>query len=89
MQQLRLRSERKTQRLPNKVDMGIYILNYITMLKYNLRGPIRREQEFLLSHNDLDISVKGINEALLRVGDACKSEYTAMGIGYADRNMFT
>ena len=45
------------------------------MLEYNLRGPIRRVQKFLLAHNDLDISVKGINNALLRVGDASKSEY--------------
>ena len=55
-------------------DMDIYLLNYITMLKYNLRGPIRKVQEFLGANNDLDLSVKGINDALLRVGDACKSE---------------
>ena len=65
----------KHKDFPNSGDMGIYLLNYITMLKYNLRGPIRRVQEFLLARNDLDISVKGINDALLRVGDACKSEY--------------
>ena len=65
----------KHKDFPNKSDMGIYLLNYIRMMKYNLRGPIRRVQEFLLAHNDLDISVKGINDALLRVGDACKSEY--------------
>ena len=58
----------KHKDFPNRGDMGIYLLNYITMLKYNLRGPIRRVQEFLLAHNDLDISVKGINDALLRVG---------------------
>ncbi|EQD54935.1 transposase IS66, partial [mine drainage metagenome] len=58
--------------------MGIYLLNYITMLKYNLRGPMRRVQEFLLNNNELDLSVKGINNALLRVGDACRNEYNAM-----------
>ena len=63
---------------PHTGDMGIYLLNYITMLKYNLRGPIRRVQEFLKINNDLDLSVKGINDALIRVGDACKSEYTAI-----------
>lgn len=61
--------------LPQKGDMGIYLLNYITMLKYNMRGVIRRVQEFLITNNDLDLSVKGINDALLRVGDACRSEY--------------
>ncbi len=63
---------------PQTGDMGIYLLNYITMLKYNLRGPIRRVQEFLMANNDLGLSVKGINDALLRVGDACRSEYTAI-----------
>ncbi len=63
---------------PQTGDMGIYLLNYITMLKYNLRGPVRKVQEFLLNNNELDLSVKGINDALLRVGDACKNEYTAI-----------
>jgi len=63
---------------PQTGDMGIYLLNYITMLKYNLRGVIRKVQEFLKTNNNLDLSVKGINDALLRVGDACRSEYTAI-----------
>ena len=63
---------------PRTGDMGIYLLNYITMLKYNLRGVIRKVQEFLLRNNDLNLSVKGINDALLRVGDACRNEYTAI-----------
>ena len=61
---------------PRTGDMGIYLLNYITMLKYNLRGPIRRVQEFISTNNDLDLSVKGINNALLRVGDSCRNEYS-------------
>ena len=63
---------------PQTGDMGIYLLNYIVMLKYNLRGPIRKVQEFLGANNDLDLGVKGISDALLRVGDACKSEYIAI-----------
>ena len=63
---------------PQTGDMGIYLLNYITMLKYNLRGVIRRVQEFLVTNNNLNLSVKGINDALLRVGDACRNEYTAI-----------
>ena len=63
---------------PQVGDMGIYLLNYITMLKYNLRGVIRKVQEFLKTNNDLNLSVKGINDALLRVGDACRSEYAAI-----------
>ena len=63
---------------PQTGDMGIYLLNYIVMLKYNLRGPIRRVQEFLRNNNGLDLSVKGIADAILRVGDACKNEYIAI-----------
>lgn len=63
---------------PQTGDMGIYLLNYVTMLKYNLRGVVRRVQEFLKANDDLNLSVKGINDALLRVGDACKSEYNAI-----------
>ena len=63
---------------PQTGDMGIYLLNYITMLKYNLRGVIRRVQEFLVTNNSLNLSVKGINDALLRVGDACRSEYATI-----------
>ena len=59
---------------PQTGDTGIYLLNYVTMLKYNLRGPIRRVQKFLLANNDLDLSVKGINDALLRDGDACRCQ---------------
>ncbi|QRF75979.1 Transposase [Thermoplasmatales archaeon] len=61
---------------PQTGDMGIYLLNYITMLKYNLRGPVRKVQEFISTNNDLDLSVKGINDALLRVGDSCRNEYS-------------
>ncbi len=60
---------------PQERDMGIYLLNYIKMLKYNLLGVIKKVQEFLSVNNDIDLSVKGINDALLRVGDICKSEY--------------
>jgi transposase len=63
---------------PQTGDMGIYLLNYVTMLKYNLRGPIRRVQEFLITNDNLNLSVNGINDALLRVGDVCRSEYLAI-----------
>ena len=64
---------------PQKGDMGIYLLNYITMLKYNMRGVIRKVQEFISVNNNLDLSTKGIEDALLRVGEACKVEYDAIG----------
>jgi len=45
------------------------------MLKFHLRGVLRKIQDFLIHNNDFDISVKGIHDILLRVGDACKNEY--------------
>ena len=45
------------------------------MLKYHLRGVLRKIQDFLLCSLDFEISVKGIHDVLLRVGDACKNEY--------------
>ena len=68
----------KHRDLPQKGDMGISLLNYITMLKYNLRGVIRRVQEFLKTNNDPDLSIKGINDAFMRVGEASKAEYAAI-----------
>lgn len=62
---------------PQKGTLGIHMLACITMLKYHLRGPIRKIQEFLAVNNNFSISTMGINNALLRVGDACRSEYDA------------
>jgi len=60
---------------PQKGDFGIYLLVYITILKFHLRGVLRKIQDFLLYEDNFEISVKGINDILLRVGDACKNEY--------------
>lgn len=60
---------------PQKGNFGIVILVYITMLKYHLRGVLRKIQDYLLYKDDFEISAKGINDALLRVADACKNEY--------------
>ena len=54
---------------------GPNLLVYITMLKFHLRGPIRKVQEFLHHCSDFDISPKGIHDILLRVGEACRGEY--------------
>ena len=60
---------------PQIGNFGIYLLVYITMLKFHLRGVIRRIQDFLLFDNNFKISPKGILDILLRVGDVCKTEY--------------
>jgi transposase len=60
---------------PQKGIFGVNLLTYITVLKYHLRGVIRRIQDFLRHLCGFDISVKGIHDVLLRVGNACKNEY--------------
>jgi hypothetical protein len=60
---------------PKTGDFGIFILVYIVMLKFFLRGVIRKIQDFVLRYNDLEISPKGIHDILLRVGEACKKDY--------------
>lgn len=60
---------------PKKGILGINLLVYITMLKFFLRGPIRKLRDFLLYENGFPISPKGILDALLRVSKSCRSEY--------------
>ena len=60
---------------PQIGNFGIYLLVYITMLKYHLRGVLRKIQDFLLYSHNFEISTKGIHDILLRVGDVCKVEY--------------
>ncbi|MDP3104610.1 MAG: transposase, partial [Candidatus Methanoperedens sp.] len=60
---------------PKIGGFGIFILVYIVMLKFFMRGVIRKIQDFVLRYNDLEISPKGIHDILLRVGEACKKDY--------------
>jgi len=60
---------------PQIGDIGIYLLVYMTMLKYYLRGPLRRVKDFLYYNDSFEISPKGVMDGLLRVGDSCKKGY--------------
>ena len=60
---------------PKEGVFGVNLITYITMLKFHLRGVIRRIQDFLRHLCGFDISVKGIHDVLLRVGNACRGEY--------------
>jgi hypothetical protein len=60
---------------PQTGNFGVFILVLITMLKFHLRGVIRKIQNFLFHSHKFDISVKGIHDMLLRVGNVCKDEY--------------
>jgi transposase-like protein len=65
----------KHENCPHEGNFGIYLLVYITMLKFHLRGVIRKIRDFLAYNNSFEISVMGINNVLLRVGNACKGGY--------------
>lgn len=54
---------------------GPNLLAYQALLKYELRGSLRRVAEFLSQREGLDVSPKGVLDALRRVADACRSEY--------------
>lgn len=60
---------------PNEGIFGVNLLTYITMLKYQIRGVLRKIQAFLKYLCGFNISVTGIHDILLRVGKACKREY--------------
>jgi hypothetical protein len=47
----------------------------MTMLKYHLRGPLRKVRDFLYYKDSFEISPKGVMDGLLRVGDSCKNGY--------------
>ncbi|MCX6665423.1 MAG: IS66 family transposase [Euryarchaeota archaeon] len=60
---------------PQVGNFGIYLLVYVTILKFHLRGVLRKIQDFLFYDNNFEISTKGIHDILLRVGDVCKISY--------------
>lgn len=63
---------------PQEGTFGVHTLSYVTMLRFHLRGVYRKIQDFLHHLCDFSISPKGINDILLRVGDACKQEFYKM-----------
>ena len=60
---------------PQVGHFGIHLLVYVTILKFHLRGVLRKVQDFLFFENNFEISTKGVHDILLRVGDACKISY--------------
>ena len=63
---------------PQEGTFGVHTLSYVTMLRFHLRGVYRKIQDFLHYLCDFSISAKGINDLLLRVGEACKKEFYLM-----------
>jgi transposase len=63
---------------PTKGRFGVNLLVYSTMLKFHMRGPLRKIEEFMLYHNDFKASTKAVMDMHLRVGEICKIEYDKM-----------
>jgi len=60
---------------PQIGGLGISLMTKITLLRFQLRGVLRRIQEFLWSHWNFDLSATGVNDVLIRVGTAFQSRY--------------
>jgi transposase-like protein len=63
------------ERCPQVGTIGPALLVLIAMLKFYLRGPIRRVQEFLRQMCGFEISPMGVHDILLRVSEACRADY--------------
>ena len=66
----------KDAECPQKGRFGVNLLVYLIMLKFSLRGVLRRIKDFAFHLNAFDITPKGIQDAILRVGEACKNAYS-------------
>jgi len=60
---------------PRVGGLGIHLMTKITLLRFQLRGVLRRIQEFLWCHWCFELSATGVNDVLLRVGNAFQSRY--------------
>ena len=65
----------KHEGCPREGRFGVNLLVYVTMLKFMLRGVLRRICGFARHVNGFDITPKGVHDMLMRVGGACQSEY--------------
>jgi transposase len=66
------------QDCPNHGRFGIGVLTEVTMLRFHLRGVLRRIQDSLWYLHDFDLTAQGVNDVLFRVAQACKQEYVRL-----------
>ena len=66
----------KDAECPQKGRFGVNLLVYLIMLKFSLRGVLRRIKDFAFHLNAFEITPKGIQDAILRVGAVCKTAYS-------------
>lgn len=60
---------------PREGRFGINLLVHVTMLKFMLRGVLRKICEFTKHANGFEISPKGVQDMLMRVSRVCEKEY--------------
>jgi transposase len=60
---------------PKVGGLGISLMTNITLLRFQLRGVLRRIQQYLGDHWGFDLSATGISDVLLRVGKAFQGSY--------------
>jgi transposase len=60
---------------PQVGTIGVRLMARITTKKFPQREPLRMIQDSLLEQHEFSLSPKGIQDVLLRVGDACVPEY--------------
>ena len=63
---------------PSQGRFGINVLTEVTMLRFHLRGVLRRIQDSLWYLHELALSAQGVNDVLFRVALACKQEYLGL-----------
>ncbi len=71
----RFTAKNNTHPYPEEGRFGVNLLVYIAMLKFSLRGVIRRIGDFASQTISFIISPKGLLDMLNRVAQACKAEY--------------
>jgi hypothetical protein len=65
----------KHEDCPQEGRFGINLLVHVTLLKFMLRGVLRKICGFTKYANGFEISPKGVQDMLLRVSGACEKEY--------------
>lgn len=70
-----LKFKSKHENCPQVGIFGPNLMTRITLLKFQLRGVLRKIVDFLKSNDSFEITPAGILTILLRVGKACKKEY--------------
>lgn len=68
----------KQNTIPLKGDYGIELILLIVIIKFTLRGVLRKTASFLDYRHDLDITAASVNAIIKRVADVAENEYNEL-----------